>query len=732
MAQSAEIKVIDLRRLLLAVGGVALLVLTVGFATAAWQSAGRLAEPQIRRELTERTHAATRLVEGAVNNAHAQAEILAITPAIADAATRGGQRARQLGLDRLGIEELERRMVGSRSLQVSADTDRYLRELVEQSVFAEVFVTDRNGFVVASSGLTSDFVQRDEEWWQTAYTGAVHLSEIELDESTSSVAMSVSLPVPGRDGQPAGVMKAVFDMGQVSANLMNLTRAREYVQVIDARGLIIADTHTEDLLTAYPGSEGLTSGRISSATSEDGRPVVGMTSSALDGRWSVVFWVPREDAYGLLNAARRAIVIGTIIAVVIGLLGMISAGAWVFREVTLPVKSVASAADRVREGDLRIQISKVGSGEVARLCVAVQAMIDRLRDLVTSIREASFHTRSRSHEIASAVEQLSAGTEEMTSTLTHLTEGAANHSDKIQNISSQMSALGAVARKLAQGAEEATRRSRELRELSEANRTRLSDGRKQVEHMTERASLATSKLLDFMDASRQFGDFVDLIQQFARRTNLLALNAAIEAARAGGEARGFAVLADEIRKLATQAGEAADRAQYTTNEVLGQLEGAQAAISETQEATQAIGSVVDSMDEEFTHVARAMRESEEWANRVAEVSATVDTSVSMTAEDLGGVAEAFSDFAAAMQELAAGMQEQSASTEEIAAAVNALNIAAAELASYAERFTVDDLPVFDDNARKEKRGEVRDYQGSEADSQIQEETAAAIQAASSG
>ncbi len=76
------------------------------------------------------------------------------------------------------------------------------------------------------------------------------------------------------------------------------------------------------------------------------------------------------------------------------------------------------------------------------------------------------------------------------------------------------------------------------------------------------------------------------------------------------------------------------------------------------------------------------------------------------------------------------MQEQSASTEEIAAAVNALNIAAAELASYAERFTVDDLPVFDDNARKEKR--VRDYQGSEADSQIQEETAAAIQAAASG
>jgi methyl-accepting chemotaxis protein len=316
-------------------------------------------------------------------------------------------------------------------------------------------------------------------------------------------------------------------------------------------------------------------------------------------------------------------------------------------------------------------------------------MVDRLRELVGSLREASYYTQSRSQEIAGAVTQLSAGTEEMATTLSRLTGEASQHADTIQEIDARMSALGAAARDLARGAETAKERSRELRSLAEGSREQLRESRSQVNQMAERSTLATSRLIDFMNASRQFGEFVDLIQQFARRTNLLALNAAIEAARAGTEARGFAVLAQEIRKLASQAGQAADRAEETTKEVLGQLEGARLAVEETREATQAIGIVVESLDENFDQVASATGETEGWADRVADVSADVDSSVRSTADLLSAVAGGFSDFAAAMVELAAGMEEQNASTEEIAGAVNALNTSAWELAGITDVFVVD-------------------------------------------
>lgn len=713
MAKPADWKVVDLRRLLFMVGGVALVVLVILFAAAGWSSAERLIEPQVKRELTERSEAAAHVVEGAVAHALAQAEVLAASPAVVEAARRGEARARQLGLPRLEIAELERRMQETRTLAVRPATDRFLRELIQRGTFAEVFVTDRNGYVVASSGMTSDFVQSDEAWWEQAFSGRVHFSEVELDESAASIAIALSVPVFDAGSEPIGVMKAVYEIGHLNAQLAELARTGEYVQVIDERGLIIADPHPDDLLTEYPFPGHLRTGELIRARGETGEMMVGEVVKAMNGRWSAVLWMPEREAFALLRAARRAVIAGVVIALLLGILGVAGAGAWVYRQIALPVRTVASAADKVGAGDLRVEVEQVGSGEVARLCMAVQRMVDRLRDLVSSIREASFHTRSRSHEIASAVEQLSTGTEEMTGTLTHLTENAARHSETIQSISDQMEELGGVARVLSEGADEATRRSRELRTLSETNREKLLEGRKQVEHMTERASVATSRLLEFMNASRQFGEFVDLIQGFARRTNLLALNAAIEAARAGGEARGFAVLADEIRKLATQAGEAADRAHASTSEVLGQLEGAQAAIGETQEATESIGSVVDSMQEEFTRVSEAMSAGEDWASRVADASGRVDGSVRSTAERLASVSEAFSDFAAAMQELAAGMEEQSASTEEIAAAVNALNISAAELASYSERFTVDDLTFHGETKSRREEGSEEGGDGEE-------------------
>ena len=701
MAPTPDWKVIDLRRLLFVVGGGALVVLIFSFAALAWVDAELLVTPAVERQLTERSSSAVFVIESAVEDALANARLLAASPALEQVALRGARVAKQLGLDGLAIEQLERRMEATRSLEIDAEADRYLRRVVEGSIFAEVFVTDANGFVLAASGRTSDFVQRDEAWWQEAFAGNEYVSEVEVDESARSIALSVAQPIRSATGATTGVMKAVVDLTRLRPQLVQLARGWGYVQVIDERGLLVIDRHDEDLLTPYGDIDVLVSQRMARTVGEDGELVVGMVRRALNDRWTVVYWVPERQAFALLRAARRAIGGGVILALLIGLVGVLLAGGWVAREISRPVQMVATIARRVGDGDLRVRVEKVGSGEVAKLCESVQEMINRLRELVGSIREASFYTQSRSHEIASAVEELSAGTQEMTSTLARLTSEASHHSDIIQEMNDRMEALGEAARDLASGAESAKEQSRQLQAVAENSRERLREGQAQVEQMAERSKVAVSQLIEFMNASRQFGEFVDLIQQFARRTNLLALNAAIEAARAGDEARGFAVLAEEIRKLATHAGDAADRAQVATNEVLGRLEAAHEAIAETRQATNTIGSVVESLDEGFSSVTRAMDEAEGWANRVAEVSAEVDAGVRSTALRLGSIATGYSEFAAAMEELAAGMEQQNASTEEIAAAVNALSTSALELSGLADVFVVDDLASV--NAEKEEK-----------------------------
>jgi methyl-accepting chemotaxis protein len=683
-------KAVDLRRLLFAVVGGILVVIILVFAALAWSSAEQLVRPTVERQLAERSGSAVSVIESAIRGAVSEAGLLALAPTVVDAAMRGGEMASRRGLDRLPSGELRRRYGGTRSLQVSPAADRYLRDVVNRSQFDQLFVTDRNGLVVASSGRVPGLMHADAEWWREAFAGRGGVSEVGVDELSGSIVMMIAAPLRDAAGATVGVLRAEVGLGGLNRILAELAQGWGYVQLIDERGLLIADPHPDHLLEPHPHTE-LPEGRMLKSVAPDGRVIVGMVRPALDGRWKVVYWVPEAQAYDLVRAARRAIGYFVVIALLTALVGVLVAGSWVSREIGRPVRMVADAADQVGGGDLRVSVRRVGKGEVMKLCVAVQEMIDRLRELVGSIREASYHTQSRSQEIASAVEQLSSGAQEMTGTLSRLTVEAATHADTIQEINSRMETLGASARDLARGAETATERSRQLRGMAEKSRERLREGHTQVGQMAERSDLATSRLLEFMNASRQFGEFVDLIQQFARRTNLLALNAAIEAARAGGEARGFAVLAEEIRKLANQAGEAADRAQETTDAVLGQLETARQAIEEMREATQTIGGVVESMDENFDRVTRAMREAEGWSDRVAEVSAEVDSGLQSTAEQLNAVASGFGEFAAAMEELAAGMEQQNASTEEIASAVSALNTSAWELAGLADVFILDEL-----------------------------------------
>ncbi len=690
MAESSGWKAIDLQRLLFGiVGGVVAIVILLFFALA-WGGAEQLVEPEVERQLSERANSVAAVTDGAVQNAVKDLEMLVISPAIIDAAMRGAAQARQLGLERVSIGEAERRMGGTRSLQVDAEVDRQLAGVVDRSLFAEVFVTDRNGFVVAGSNLTSDFVQSDEPWWQEAFSGLAHVSTAEIDESTDVLSVTIAWPVTGPGGSIVGVVKGVLDLGRLRPALAAMAQGWGYVQVVDERGLLIIDPHPDHLLERSTDAAMLAgaAGMVRSV-SPDGIRVVGMASSAFNDRWTVIYWVAEDQAFELLAAARRAIIYFGFIALFTALAGVLLAGFWIRRQIAQPVSWVAATAHKVGAGDLRVRVPEFGRGEVRRLCMAVQGMIDRLAELVGSLHEASYHTRSRSEEIATAVEQLSAGAQEMTSTLTRLTGEASDHSDTIQQINAQMEALGDAARDLAQGAGTATERSRELQGVARRGQERLREGHAQVEQMAERSDLATSQLLEFVDASRQFGDFVDLIKQFARRTNLLALNAAIEAARAGAEARGFGVLADEIRKLANQAGDAADRAQETTDAVLGRMESTRQALQETRETTRTIGGVVESMEEGFDAVTQAMSEAERWADRVAAISAEVEGSVGATAERLGSVASGYTDFAAAMEELAAGMEEQNASTEEIAAAVAALNTSAEELAALASVFSVE-------------------------------------------
>ena len=170
----------------------------------------------------------------------------ASAPVVVDAARAAHGRHLAAGLVGTSIDAIEERFRARKSLALAPLADRYLRQQIASSpFFAEVFFTDRNGFNVALTNPTSDFVQSDEKWWKNAWSRQISVGEIEFDDSAGvwSIEISVRIEDPAT-GEPLGVMKSVLAIEPVQhiADRTAQTIPGGRVQVTTGNGALIAET----------------------------------------------------------------------------------------------------------------------------------------------------------------------------------------------------------------------------------------------------------------------------------------------------------------------------------------------------------------------------------------------------------------------------------------------------------------------------------------------------------
>lgn len=138
------------------------------------------------------------------------------SPAITQAA--GAPRPEFDRFVNMPIDNVERELDGTTQLDTSGNSSAFLAtSIADQSAFAEVFFTDKNGFNVGATNPTSDFVQRDEEWWQTAWNSGAFIGPMQFDDSAGVFSFEVAVRIEGPPGQPIGVIKAVIDVTAVQS-----------------------------------------------------------------------------------------------------------------------------------------------------------------------------------------------------------------------------------------------------------------------------------------------------------------------------------------------------------------------------------------------------------------------------------------------------------------------------------------------------------------------------------
>jgi len=297
------------------------------------------------------------------------------------------------------------------------------------------------------------------------------------------------------------------------------------------------------------------------------------------------------------------IVVGGVVAVILAVVSLRIAAS-----IVRSLATARSAIERIAEGKLGGTIDASGTDEIAQMMHACAGMQQRLREVVGQLQDNAQHIASMSEELSSTTEQLATSTDEQSQSASAMAACMEQMSVSITHVSDR-----------AEDVRSASTSSGESSRNGSALIGRLLSGNQNTSAAVDKAA---GRINDLGRLSEQISSIVMVIRDVADQTNLLALNAAIEAARAGEQGRGFAVVADEVRKLAERTGQSTQdigkmigEIQSVTHEVVADMNAAVArvrdssALSEQARDTMSeIGTKAASVEDLISEISHAVRE----------------------------------------------------------------------------------------------------------------------------
>jgi methyl-accepting chemotaxis protein len=307
------------------------------------------------------------------------------------------------------------------------------------------------------------------------------------------------------------------------------------------------------------------------------------------------------------------------------------------RFVVRPVTQSAVLAKEIAENNLAVTDIEVTSGdEVGEALTALNTMKNNVRRIVESIASTAEHVASASHEISRSASEQAAAAGNQTDRTTQVATAT-------QEMSSTVTLVSENAQKAAQAASKATATAHGGGQIVE-------EAVRNMRAIAESVSGTAAKIRELGKSSDQIGEIVAVIEEIADQTNLLALNAAIEAARAGEQGRGFAVVADEVRKLAERTGSATkeiakriQNIQVETNMVVKAMESGTRQVEEGVSATGLAGDslkeIIQMNDEVGQMIAQIATASTEQSAATEEVASNISEIARLARESADGARE---------------------------------------------------------------------------------------------
>ncbi|MGC5325131.1 methyl-accepting chemotaxis protein [Brevibacillus sp. SYSU BS000544] len=363
--------------------------------------------------------------------------------------------------------------------------------------------------------------------------------------------------------------------------------------------------------------------------------------------WMVIATVDKSIAMAQLKELQLKN-LGMVILVLIIVVALVY---YISIRITKPIVEMEKKIVNVSGGNLKETLDGIqtSSKELNSLKKNMDEMISHTAQLVGSIQNKSAQLRQASDHLTNTSEEILQSTDQITHAIQEVASGSSTQMISFTETAKAMEEMAQGIQRVTESAMSAARSSSMVTEDAKRGESTIQKAIQQMDQISEAVGESSVVVKQLGEKSQEIGNIIEVITSIANQTNLLALNAAIEAARAGEQGKGFAVVADEVRKLAEQSKQSADQ--------IANL------IQEIQQYTGRAVQVMETGTKEVEHGTNVVQEAGSTFQRIL-------GAVQMVADQIQEVSAATQQMSASSEEISATMDEMLTITREVSCKTN--------------------------------------------------------------
>ena len=388
-----------------------------------------------------------------------------------------------------------------------------------------------------------------------------------------------------------------------------------------------------------------------------------------------------EDVF---SGVKTTTLVALIIVVVLSVITLVL----LLRSIKNSVDTILEGARHIAAGDLRSKIMLDGDDEFAHIAHQFNTMVESMQKMIRKIKATATDVAGSSEELTANANQSAQVTQNVAQSITEVAEAAEKQMSIVTKSSETIDDFQ-------RGLEEVITNQRHAREQTQATAQKATEGNAFVQSTVEQMnSIAqtvqqTGEIVGKLgERSKEIGNIVEIISNISGQTNLLALNAAIEAARAGEHGRGFAVVAEEVRKLAEESQNASQKISELIQSIQEETNQAVASMEEGRREAEKGKENVTATGESFSEILSMIGDVKKASLAVSERVLQLREDMSTIVDGMGEVDTSAKGIGSESQNVSAATEEQAAGMEEIASSSRSLANMANDLQTETDKFKV--------------------------------------------